>query len=129
MKLLQTWFSWLRNITVVLLVLSSFSLTPTPVSAATEYNETIQFIDDFDSCSGERVLVTGIQHIFGRFTKDGAGRMHFSFTRYTKGTGVGQISGGEYLLTDAVTRGSLEFGSGEVKTLTEQYSARLIHKG
>ena len=99
---------------------------PASVSAATEYNETIQFVDDFDSCSGERVLVSGSQHIMGRFTKDAAGKLHFSFTRHTQGTGTGQISGADYLLTDSVTRTSMEFGSGAGQVLTERYNSRLL---
>src|SRR5215208_3485364 len=123
MKSSQSWLSWLRSI--VLLALALFSWAPMPVSAATEYNETIQFTDDFDSCSGERVVVTGTQHIVGHFTKDAAGKLHFSFTRNTKGTGIGQISGDKYILTDAVARTGLEYVSGEVPELTEQYNSRL----
>ncbi len=127
MKLSGSWLRWLRSILLVLVTL--FSSAPMPVSAATEYSQTIQFSDDFDSCSGERVLVTGTQHIVGRFTKDAAGRLHFGFTRNTWGTGIGQISGDKYILTDAVARASLEFVLGAVATLTEQYNSRLIHQG
>ena len=118
---------WIKSILLLLPIF--FSLLPTQVSAATEYNETIQFLDDFDSCSGERVQVSGSQHIIGRFTKDRTGRLHFGFTRNTTGTGIGQLSGDKYILTDAVARSSLEFASGEVQTLTEQYNARLIRQG
>ncbi|HLO34184.1 MAG TPA: hypothetical protein VK249_33875 [Anaerolineales bacterium] len=114
---------------LLLLALTLFSLAPTTASAATEYNETIQFSDDFDSCSGERVLVSGTQHIVGRSIPDAAGKLHFGFTRNTKGTGIGQISGDKYLLTDAFTRASLELVSGAGTTLIEQYDSRLIHQG
>src|SRR5215212_6841464 len=127
MKSSQFWLGWSRSI--LLFAVALFSWAPTPVSAATEYNETIQFVDDFDSCSGERVQVTGTQHIVGHFTKDAAGRLHFSFTRNTKGTGIGQISGDKYILTDAVARASLELVSGAVPELTEQYNSRLIRQG
>ena len=102
---------------------------PASVSAAVEYNEKIQFSDDFDSCSGEHVLINGTQHIIGRFTRDTVGRLHFGFTRDTKGTGIGQISGDEYILTDAVARASLEVVPGEPQTFTEQYHSLLICKG
>jgi hypothetical protein len=127
MKLSLSWLRWWQS--MLLLLVTFFSLVSTPASAATEYNEKIQFSDDFDSCAGERVLVTGTQHIIGRFTEDAAGRLHFGFTRNTKGTGIGQISGDEYILTDAVARASLEFVSGAVATLTEQYTSRLIYRG
>ena len=127
MNLSRAWPRWLQSTLLLSLIL--FSFVPTQVSAATEYNQTLTFSDDFDSCSGERVLVTGTQHIVGRFTKDGAGRLHFGFTRNTRGTGVGQISGDKYILTDAVTRESLEFVSGAVATLTQQYNSRLIRQG
>lgn len=113
----------------LLLFAMLFSLAPRPVSAATEYNETISFTDEFTGCSGELVLVSGEQRILGRVTKDGLGRWHFGFTRHMHGTGIGQVSGDAYLLSDAVARSSLEFTSGEVKVYTEQYSARLLHRG
>lgn len=129
MKLPQFWRRWLRSL-VVLLALTFFCWArPTSVSAAVEYNEKIQFSDDFDSCSGERVLINGTQHIIGRFTRDAVGRLHFGFTRDTKGTGIGQLSGDKYILTDAVARASLEVAMGEVKTFTEQYHSVLIRQG
>ena len=129
MKLSNFWFSSSRSVMVLLLLLGFYAWTPIPVSAATEYNQTIQFSDDFDSCSGERVFVAGTQHIVGRITEDSAGRLHFGFTRNTKGTGIGQISGDKYLLTDTVARAGLAFASGQVPTLIEQYNSRLIRQG
>jgi len=110
-------------------MLGFYGWTPTPVNAAVEYNEKISFIDDFDSCSGERVSIDGVQHIVGRFTKDATGKFHFGFTRNTKGTGIGQISGDNYILTDAVGRTDLEFLPGQPQILIEEYQSVFIHKG
>ena len=130
MKLSQSLHSWVRRLLVLMVILGFTGwVHPASVSAAVEYNEAIHFSDDFDSCSGERVLIHGTQYIVGRFTKDAAGRLHFGFTRNTRGSGIGQISGDTYILTDAVTRASLELVSGEVTTYNEQYSARLIRRG
>ena len=130
MKLSQSLVRWFRKFLVLLATLSLIGWArPASVSAATEYNEIIQFSDDFDSCSGERVLINGSQHIIGRFTKDAAGRLHFSFTRHTQGKGIGQSSGDDYILTDSVTRTNLEFVSSEVPILTEQYNSRLLRLG
>ena len=130
MKLSQSLVRWSRKFLILLALLALIGWgRPASVSAATEYNETIQFSDDFDSCSGERVLINGSQHIMGRFTKDAAGKLHFSFTRHTQGKGIGQISGDDYILTDSVTRTSLEFVSGAVPVLVEQYNSRLLRLG
>lgn len=129
MDLSKFWFNWSRSVIGLAMTLGFYGWTPIPVSAAIEYNEKISFIDDFDACSGERVSIDGVQHIVGRFARDAKGRLHFGFTRNTIGTGVGQVSGDEYVLTDAYTRASLEWTSGEVKTFTEQYHSRFIRKG
>ena len=129
MKLSKFWFSWLRSVLVLAVTLGFYGWTPTPANAAIEYREEIPFVDDFDACSGERVSIDGIQTIIGRFTTDATGRLHFGFTRHMKGTGIGQISGDEYVLTDAYTRASLELTSSEVKTYTEQFNSRLIRRG
>lgn len=129
MKLSKFWFSWLRSVMVLLLTMGFYGWTPAPVSAALEYNEKIPFVDDFDGCSGERISIDGVQHIVGRFTKDGKGRLHFGFTRNTYGTGIGQVSGDKYILTDAVARESLEVVSGQPQTFLEQYHSRLIRQG
>lgn len=101
-----------------------------PASAAVEYNQWIPFEDDFDSCTGEVVAVTGTQHIIGRTTEDATGKMHFSFTRHTQGTGVGTESGAEYLLIDSVHRSVIEGTEVEGATVyTEGFSALLIRKG
>jgi hypothetical protein len=129
MKLSKFWFSWSRSIMVLTLTLGFYGWTPVPVSAAVEYNEKISFTDDFDACSSERVSIDGVQHIVGRFTKDAAGKFHFGFTRNTKGTGVGQISGDEYILTDAVSQMDFEFVPGQPHILTQQYHSVCIHRG
>lgn len=128
-KLSNFWFSWLRSVTALLLTLGFFGWAPIPVSAAMEYNEKIPFIDDFDACSGERISVDGVQHIVGRFTKDGNGKLHFGFSRNTNGTGIGQISGDRYILTDAVARSSLEIVSGQSQMFLQQYHSRLVRQG
>ncbi len=128
-KLSNFWFSWLRSVTALLLTLGFFGWAPIPVSAAMEYNEKIPFIDDFDACSDERISVDGVQHIVGRFTKDGNGKLHFGFSRNTNGTGIGQISGDKYILTDAVARSSLEIVPGQSQTFLEQYHSRFIRQG
>jgi hypothetical protein len=94
-----------------------------------EYNLNIPLNDDFDTCSGERVTITGSQHIVGRFTQDQKGHLHFGFTRNTHGTGTGQVSGAKYLLTDTVNRASLEVIAGETRTFLEQYQEHLMRVG
>jgi hypothetical protein len=89
----------------------------------------VPFDDDFDACGGERVRVSGIQTVVSRVSQDGSGRWHYGFTRSTRGTGVGQVSGASYVLNGAVSRASLEVTPGEPRVYTEQYSARLIRKG
>ena len=118
-----------RSIMVLLLTLGFYGWTPAPASAAVEYNEKISFTDDFDACSGERVSIDGVQHIVGRITKDASGKFHFGFTRNTRGTGVGQISGDEYILTDAVSQMDFEFVPGQSRILTQEYHSVFIHKG
>lgn len=102
---------------------------PASVSAATEYNEQISFTDDFDGCLGERITVDGIQHIVGRFTRDSNGKLHFGFTRNTRGNGIGQLTGDRYLLIDTVSRASLEIVPGEPRVFTEGYRSILMHHG
>jgi hypothetical protein len=129
MKLSKLSFNGSRSIMVLFLTLGFYGWTPLPASAAVEYNEKISFTDDFDACSGERVSIDGVQHIVGRFTKDAADKFHFAFTRNMKGTGVGQISGDEYILTDAVSQMDFEFVPGQPRILTQEYHSVLIHKG
>ena len=129
MKLSKFWPGGLRSVIVLLMMLGGYGLTPVPVSAAVEYNEKISFNDDFDACSGERVNIDGVQHIVGRVTKDGKGRWHFGFTRNTNGTGIGQVTGDQYILIDAVARSSLEIVPGQPQTYLEGYHSRLIRQG
>jgi len=129
MKLSKSLFNKLCSIIILVLTLGFYGWTPLPVHAAMEYNEKISFIDEFDACSGERVSIAGIQHIVGRVTKDAAGKFHFGFTRNTKGTGVGQVSGDEYLLIDAVSQKDIEFVPGQPRILTQEYHSVFIHEG
>jgi hypothetical protein len=129
MKLSKIWFSWSRSVMVLLLTLGFYGWTPVPASAAVEYNEKISFIDDFDACSGERVTIDGIQHIVGRITKDTHGKFHYVFTRNTKGTGIGQISGDQYILTDAVVQIDFEFVPGQPQIYSQEYHSVFMHKG
>jgi len=120
----------LRKFTKVLMllaILGSFHLTA--VSAATEYNEKIIFTDDFDACSGERVTVSGVQHIVGHVTRDAKGRFHYVFTRNTKGTGIGQATGDRYILIDTVAQLNLEVLPGQTQTLSQEYHSVLLHQG
>ena len=102
---------------------------PLFASAAVEYNQQIHFVDDFDSCSGERVLIRGVQHIVGRTTTDGTGRTRFVFTRNLHGTGQGYDSGTEYLLIDTVYQSSVEIQPGQAQFIMQEYHSRLIQRG
>lgn len=130
MKLSQSLVRWLQKLVVLLGIVGLIGWTQAAsVSAATEYNEKISFTDDFDGCLGERITVDGIQHIVGRFTKDGSGKLHFGFSRNTRGKGIGQVSGDTYLLHDTVSRTVLEITPGEPRVYTEGYRAILMHHG
>ena len=101
-----------------------------PAAAAVEYNLWIPFTDDFDSCAGERVVVSGTQHLVGTATVDGSGQSHFTFTRHTRGTGVGTVSGTDYLLVDSVTKVDLTgTNDGEQRVFTQMAQALFIRKG
>ena len=126
----QRWHHRVVWLTVLLMALTLASLVrPTVVNAALEYNDRIRFQDDFDACSGERILVDGTQHIVGRFSQDATGRLHFGFTRNTQGTGIGYTSGDHYVYIDTVARTSVEVVPGKPQVFTEQYHARLIRRG
>ena len=67
----QRWHLSMAWLTVFVMALTFVALArPTLVSAAVQYNQRIQFQDDFDSCLGERILVDGTQHIVGRVLED-----------------------------------------------------------
>ena len=130
MKSSQSFVRRYHRLLVLVVILGLIGWTqPVAVSAATEYNEKIPFTDDFDGCLGERITVDGIQHIVGRFTRDASGKLHFGFSRNTKGTGIGQTTGDAYLLLDTVSRASLEITSGEPQVFTEGYRSILMHRG
>src|SRR5215211_319782 len=130
MKLSQLLVRWLRKFLVLMAVLGLMGWAyPTSVGAETEYNENIIFTDDFDGCLGERITVDGIQHIVGRFTRDANGKLHFGFSRNTRGKGIGQETGDTYLLMDTVSRTSLEITPSEPRVFTEGYRSILMHHG
>lgn len=130
MHLRQYRSRWSRGwVALLVACVSILSARPTPAVAALEYNEHVPLSDDFDTCAGERVFITGDQHIVGRFTADRAGRLHFSFTRNTHGTGIGQLSGAAYTLIDAVTTGSVAVTPDEATVFTQQYQSRLLRRG
>ena len=130
MKQLRSLNGVLRSF-IMALVLATFfgSFQPMAVRAATEYNERISFVDDYDGCSGERITVAGVQHVVGRVTTDANGRFHYVFTRNTKGTGIGQSTGDRYLMTDTVAQLNLHVLPGETQTLSQVYNTVLIHQG
>ncbi len=119
------------RMTVIAAVLTWAVLVPqAQASSAVEYNLQVPFTDEFDSCAGERVLVSGVQRIVGRSIEDSGGHFHFGFTRHTQGTGVGEVSGGKYLLIDSVARAELvSDAEGGATTFTEEYHSVFIRKG
>ncbi len=133
---LNNWAVIPKRMIIVLASLGFLALTgcmqdlaqPSLDTAGLEYNEIVPLNDDFDTCLGERVTIIGTQHIVGRFTNDKQGRFHFGFTRNTHGTGIGQVSGAKYLLTDTVNRTSLEV-TGEPRVFLEQYQGHLMRVG
>ena len=130
MKSSQSWVRWSQKFLVLVVILALTGwVHPASVSAATEYNEQISFIDDFDGCLGERITIDGIQHIVGRFTRDASGKLHFGFSRNTRGKGTGQATGDTYLLLDTVSRTVLEITPGEPRVYTEGYRSILMHHG
>ena len=62
---MNLWLSWHDKTwrLAILLATSAFFVgaRPASVSAAVEYNEMIPLHDDFDGCSGERILINGVQ--------------------------------------------------------------------
>ena len=130
MKSSQSRVRWSQKFLVLVVTLALTGwVQPASVSAATDYNEKISFIDDFDGCLGERITVDGIQHIVGRFTRDASGKLHFGFSRNTRGKGIGQTTGDTYLLLDTVSRTVLEITPGEPRVYTEGYRSILMHHG
>jgi hypothetical protein len=119
-------------LSAVMLILSAFSLAQPAAAVTEDYNLWVPLADDFDSCGSEseRVFVTGTQHIVQRVTEDANGVLHISFTRHTQGTGIGTVSGDDYLLIDSVVRSQLTVDPGEFgQVFTEGVQALFIHKG
>jgi hypothetical protein len=130
MKYLRSLFGLLRSVTSALVIVTFFgAFQPMAVRAATEYNERISFVDDYDGCSGERIRVDGVQHIVGHVTTDANGGLYYVFTRNTKGKGVGQSTGDQYIMTDAVAQLNLHVLPGDTQTLSQEYHTVLIHQG
>ena len=113
--------------TLALIILSFASASAAPTA---EKNYRVSFTDDFDSCSGERVVVTGEQHIVEQATVDGAGQTHIVFHRNTFGTGVGAVSGAEYQMFDTVNLGErVESVQGGTTIYTQFYETAIVRKG
>ncbi len=111
----------------VMLVLSLFA-SAEPAVAAVQYNLWIPFTDDFDSCAGERVVVSGTQHLVGTATSDRSGQEHFSFHRHTQGTGT--VSGTDYPLIDNVAKIDLiGIEDGDQRVFTQMSQGLFIRKG
>lgn len=126
----RAWFcQWRRFSFVLLLATFTLSLGQPAVYAALEYNEQIPFTDEFDSCIDTHIQISGVQHIVGRFTEDGSGKVHFGFTRNTRGSGIDQASGATYRLGDTIHRSSIEVLPGVPTLYTQGYQARLIRQG
>jgi hypothetical protein len=88
--------------TIVLLV-SSIALAS---AAAPVKDDDNWFLleDDFTTCTGESIFVTGGQHVFEQIFKEDGDQQHFIFHRNTFGTGVSTVSGDKYMLQDTVTK-------------------------
>jgi hypothetical protein len=113
------------------LLLSPIAFIPS-ASAAMEYNLRISFPEGegFTSCTGEEVFVTGEQHIVGQVTIDAAGQEHFVFHRNNHGTGVGTVSGAEYVLIDTVAKVDLVgTHDGDNIVFNQFHQELLIRKG
>jgi hypothetical protein len=110
-------------------VLFATLLGPSQPAAAVTDHKVVEFTDDFDTCTGETVEVTGIQRIVEQVTVDESGREHISFTRHTQGTGVGTSSGATYLLIDSVTRSEVTIGIEGDTVLTERSVALFVRMG
>jgi hypothetical protein len=115
--------------TIVLLI-ASLTVAPAATAAPEEKESWFPFAaEGFDACD-EPVLVTGTQHVLERITEDRTGRLHISFTRHIQGTGIGTLSGDEYVMVDSVVRSEhIISNDGETTVLTEGYQAVFIRKG
>lgn len=113
----------------VILLLSSVTLSPS--ASAAEHDNWISFTNEgFSSCSGEEVLVSGRQHVVGQTNVDASGREHFVFHRNTFGTGIGTVSGAEYLLRDSVAKTDLlGTNEGDVTVFNQLSVGLIIRKG
>ena len=117
---------------VLLTILAAFLLFSTslvmPVRAFSSI-ETITFVDDFDTCTGETISMTGTQQLVNRVTVDSAGVAHYGFHRTTHAVGFSSVDGSKYTLHDVVNRTDVEFTPGQPRRLTEFYVSTLRLQG
>lgn len=103
---------------------------PAPASAVVEYHFRLPFTDEFDSCTGERVLVSGTAHAVGTVTEDSAGGLHFANARMLQGHGVGLASGARYVLVSPQTTGGTSGATtGGATTFTLRWTSLLLRQG
>ena len=77
------------------------SVTPTSVRAEVLPNERMPVsITFFDECTNEEIQITGEVHVMGSITTTKDGRMRRHAHANLHGTGVGLISGNEYVIND-----------------------------
>jgi len=84
----------------------------------------IPFTDDFDSCTGHVVPLTGGQHLISQTTQDGTGQMRFVFVRLVQA--VRRVSGTPYVLRRASTRVDLAGTTRGSTTIFTQISTETI---
>lgn len=90
-------------LTALVLLVLSIAL---PSSAAPVKEDDNWFVlkDDFDTCTGETILVTGGQHVFEQIVKEEGDQQHLILHRNTFGTGTSAVTGDEFVLQDTVTK-------------------------
>ena len=116
-------------VTAVAVILFSL-LVPGPAGAAIEYHLTVPFVDDFDSCTGERVVVSGTARAVGTITQDSAGKLHFANTATIQGQGVGTVSGVRYVLIGTQTTGeTVGTATGTATEFALRWSSLLLRQG
>jgi hypothetical protein len=120
----------LLSVLVALMLALPLIASSRPASAGSDVSIWIPFTDDFDSCTGEVVTLSGEQHLVGQTTQDGAGQMHFIFVRNMFGSGVGTVSGTRYVFRGAFTKVDL-IGTTEGSTtiFTQISTETLLRQG
>lgn len=118
-----------RSAILAILMLLSLAAVPSAVSAPVR-NEWITVTDDFDSCSGERVVVTLDQHIVEQVIPDDSIQEHVVSHRNVHGMGVGTVSGATYVLVDTYAKvDRTETVVGDSTIVTEVYEMAFIRQG